>query len=216
MDVLIIGAGGHGQVVADALVCASEVGDVRPIGFLDDRPDLLGERFLGLPVLGPVDTFREHPDAGFVVAIGDNTTRSSFAKRLLRHGRVLVSAVHPSAVIAGGVEIEPGAMICAGVVVNTGARIGESVILNTGCTVDHHCRVDRCAHIAPGANLGGDVHVGEGALVSIGAVVIPGRTIGRWAVIGAGGVVTRDAQPGTTVVGRPARPIAPREVSEEA
>jgi acetyltransferase-like isoleucine patch superfamily enzyme len=50
-------------------------------------------------------------------------------------------------------------------------------------------------------HLGGDVWVGEGALVGIGAIVLPQRRIGAWATIGGGGVILRDVGAGETAVG---------------
>jgi acetyltransferase-like isoleucine patch superfamily enzyme len=47
--------------------------------------------------------------------------------------------------------------------------------------------------------------VREGASIGAGAVVLPGVTIGRWAMVGAGAVVTRDVPEQTLVVGNPAR-----------
>jgi maltose O-acetyltransferase len=52
---------------------------------------------------------------------------------------------------------------------------------------------------------GEEVAVGEGTLIGIGATVILPRTIGDWAVIGAGSVVSRDLPAGATAVGVPAR-----------
>ena len=52
--------------------------------------------------------------------------------------------------------------------------------------------------------IGCDVWIGGGA------IILPGVTVGDGAVIGAGSVVTRDVEPGQTVIGNPARPHQPR------
>ena len=67
--------------------------------------------------------------------------------------------------------------------------------------------IDDYAHIAPGVHLGGDVEIGAGALIGIGATALPQRKIGAWSIVGAGAVVTKDVPPGATVIGVPARPI---------
>lgn len=208
MRVVIIGAGGHAQVVADILLRMYEASnDIRPIGYLDDDPLLLGKRFLDLPVLGKIAQLNQVDHDAVIVAIGDNAIRQRIFEMLNQKGERVVTAQHPRAVIAPDVHIEPGSMICAGVVINVGCIVGANVILNTGCTVDHHCRIEDHAHIAPGAHLGGEVVVGEGALVGIGAIVIPRCHIGEYSVIGAGAVVTKSVPPGLTVVGVPAKPI---------
>ena len=52
MRVLVVGAGGHAQVVADALLRMRDVGaNLTPIGYLDDDPALAGQELVGLPVL---------------------------------------------------------------------------------------------------------------------------------------------------------------------
>jgi FlaA1/EpsC-like NDP-sugar epimerase len=55
MRVLILGAGGHAQVVADILLQSYQAGaNVYPVGFLDDKPTLVGTTIMGLTVLGTV------------------------------------------------------------------------------------------------------------------------------------------------------------------
>ena len=63
------------------------------------------------------------------------------------------------------------------------------------------------AHIAPGVHLGGDVTIGEGTLIGIGAVVMPQRRVGAWCTVGAGAVVTRDLPDQVVAIGAPARVI---------
>ena len=60
-------------------------------------------------------------------------------------------------------------------------------------------------HIAPGATLGGDVHVGAETFIGPGATVAAGIRIGARAVIGAGAVVVRDLPADVTAWGVPAR-----------
>ena len=206
--ILILGAGGHAQVVADILLRARDAGQpVTPIGYLDDDASLQGKVLLDLPILGDTSALGGIPHDAVIIAIGSNQIRKRLADELSATGETFATARHPAAIIAPDAQIGPGAMICAGAVVNTGSVIGTHVILNTGCTVDHHNTISSCAHIAPGCNLGGEVVIEEGALVSIGATIVPRTTVGAWAIVGAGAVVTKSVPPSVTVVGVPARPL---------
>jgi sugar O-acyltransferase (sialic acid O-acetyltransferase NeuD family) len=206
--VIVIGAGGHGQVVADVLLSSRDGGAAcLPVGYVDDDASLIGRTFLGLPVLGLVESLRLHPHDGVIVAIGDNVRRRSVFHLLERAGECFVVARHPRAVISPHAEIGPGTVICAGVVINPGTTIGSNVILNTSCSIDHHNRIGDHAHVGPGVRTGGSVTIGSGALIGIGAVVMPGRTVGAGSVVGAAALVQRDVGDTTVVAGVPARTL---------
>jgi sugar O-acyltransferase (sialic acid O-acetyltransferase NeuD family) len=216
MRVLIIGAGGHGEVVADTLRAMSRLrpAEICLVGYLDDCRAGQTGLVSGAPVLGPISALRGIPHDAVIVAIGDNTTRAAISKQLAAgpgsagDGVTFATARHPSAIISENVVVGDGVMISAGVIVNTGSVVGCGVILNTGCTVDHHTVVGDFAHIAPGVHMGGYVSVGARAFVGIGAAVLPGVTIGAGAVVGAGSVVIKDVAPNSTVIGVPATPLA--------
>lgn len=208
IQVLVVGAGGHAQVITDAMLRAQEDGlQQEPVGFLDDNPALLGDIILGLRVLGSIDELHGLAHDGVIIAIGANATRASLFDRLLKNGEQIVNVIHPMATLAVGVKLGRGVQACAGAIVNTGTRIGDNTIINTGATIDHHTDIAAHCHIAPGVHLGGGVQVGEGAFLGIGAVVIPGCRVGRWATVGAGAVVTRDIPDDVTAVGVPAKVI---------
>ncbi|MGE0824680.1 MAG: acetyltransferase [Candidatus Binatia bacterium] len=208
MRVVIIGAGGHAQVVADILLHRQGRGEAfQPLGYVDDRLSLQGRVVLGLPVLG---TLRDLPNIahdGAIIAIGDNAIRARVFALLQESGETLVNAIHPTAVVAPDVSLGVGVMVCAGAVINTGTCVGDNVILNTSCSIDHHNTIGSHAHIAPGVHLGGNVQVGIGAFLGIGAAIIPERVVGHWAIVGAGAVVISDIPAWTTWVGNPAQAI---------
>lgn len=221
--IVLIGAGGHGRVVYEALLAA---GPVTVYSFDDRYGGEDGEAALkesGVPSwipAGPVrevPTFlRDHPDAEVVVAIGNNATRRHIVRWL--EGELATArsedevkvrfarAIHPSAVISSTARLGEGVMILPGAIVTAGAQIGPHTILNTAASVDHDCSIGAFSHIAPGARLGGGVVVEEGVHVGIGASVIPERHIGAWSVVGAGAAVVRDIPPGVVAYGVPAVP----------
>lgn len=208
MRVLIIGAGGHGEVVADALLASARAGgDLQVVGFLDDDAALEGAVRLGLPVFGPVERVATVPHEALIVAIGSNAVRRERMEALICEGEVLAPVVHPSAVVGAEAQVGGGTVICAAAVVGVGACVGRGAILNTSSSVDHHCQIGDYCHVAPGAHAGGGVTLGEGVFVGIGASILPGVRVGEWSTVGAGAVVIEDVGPHEVVIGVPARPI---------
>lgn len=200
---LIIGAGGHAQVVAD---CIQQMGQpLKLIGYLDDNRQRQGQMILGQPVLGPLSCLPDIEHEAIIIAIGNNQVRQTLYEALQRQGEQVATVQHPKAIVAPDVQFGPGCMVIAGAIVNSGSRVGANVILNTGCTVDHHNQIGNHVHIAPGVHLGGNVVVGDGALVGIGATVMPGRVIGPGSIVGAGALVHQDVPAGGTVIGVPAK-----------
>ena len=107
--VLILGAGGHAQVVADILMRAHEAGsNCNPIGFLDDNPSLTRTTIMGLPVLGVIAQLDEFAHDAVIVAIGDNRTRSRIFESVRARGAHIVNAVQPAAVLAPDVRLGEG------------------------------------------------------------------------------------------------------------
>lgn len=202
-SLLILGAGGHARVVADA---ASESGFDK-VGLVDDAGS---EKFSGpFPIVGrSADLERLLPEWGAaIVGIGDNRRRLELLERLRALGFLTPSIVHPRAAVSRHANLAGGVFVAAGAVINFGATIGDSVIINTGATVDHDCVLGAGVHISPGAHLGGNVSVGERSWIGIGAAVRHGIRIGPDAIVGAGGVVVRELAGGQTYVGSPARPL---------
>lgn len=194
----IIGASGHGKVVADI----AHLNGYDEIGFLDDNE--LIESCGRYPVIGRT-TAATILESDLFVAIGEATIRRSLMEAFGTER--FVTLIHPSAVIADDVTIGVGSVIMAGAVINPGTRIGIGCIINTCSSVDHDCVVGDYCHISVGAHLSGTIVVGGGTWIAVGAsiannVAIPGNSI-----IGAGAVVIKDIEEPGTYVGVPARRI---------
>jgi len=203
---LIIGAGGHGRVVADA---ADASGKWSEIAFVDDKYPKMSASG-DWPVIGRLSSMEGLQKYwGFVmVAIGDNRLRLKLQQDASKVGFSIACIIHPSAQIAKQVKIGEGSVVFANAVVNFGSSLGRSVIINTAATIDHDGVIGDGAHISPGVHLAGDVRIGEYAWVGVGATVINGINIGSGATVGAGAAVIRDVSAGQMVVGVPAMAIS--------
>lgn len=200
----ILGASGHGKVVADvAELCGWDV------AFFDDAfPD--AQRNGAWTIEGRTDELLQQADrfAGVIVAIGHNRTRLAKLRLLRDNGFSVVTLVHPQACVSRHAVLEPGCVVFAGAVVNAFARVGEGCILNTLCGVDHDSVLGAAVHVSPGACLAGGVKVGEATWIGIGASVRQLIRIGADVVVGAGAAVISELPDNVTVVGVPARIVS--------
>jgi sugar O-acyltransferase (sialic acid O-acetyltransferase NeuD family) len=209
VSLVIVGAGDHGRVMAEATRAAGHA----VMGFVDPTERTAGSagEVDGFPVLGllgdPQLLTRFGADTTFVVALGSNQRRREAFDECRRLGWQPATIVHPTAILLGGSRIGVGSQVCAAAVIGVAAQIGVDVIVNTAASVDHDGRVGDHAFIGPGAHLAGRVTVEEGAHVGIGAIVREGCTIGAWSYVAAGAVVVSDVPCRTRVAGIPARPM---------
>ncbi|WP_031514134.1 acetyltransferase [Desulfofalx alkaliphila] len=200
---LIIGASGHGKVVADIAV---KMNKWKSIAFLDDNESI--KTSMNLEVIGKSsDAIKYINDYEIFVAIGNNKTREKILIDLEMAGASIPILIHPSAIIGEQVEIDAGTVIMAGTVINCSTMIGKGCIVNTGATIDHDCVIEDYTHISPGVHIAGTVIVGRGTWLGIGSVVSNNINITSDCIVGAGAVVVKDITEAGTYIGLPVKKI---------
>ena len=196
---IIIGAGGHGKVIADNAL----KNGYTDICFVDDN--IAGE-CLGMPIIGRSTDIESLNDGktDFVIGIGSNATRRKIAEK---YDVNWVTLIHPSTIIATHVSIGVGSVVMAGAIVNPATSIGRHCIINTGAIVEHDNVIGDYVHVSPGAKLSGTVSVGTETWIGTGASVINGVEICADVIIGAGSTVIKTIDNEGTYVGVPVRKI---------
>lgn len=190
---IIIGASGHGKVIADIAV----KNGYEDIVFLDDDESI--KECAGFPVVGRTQDAKAL-EGDKIVAIGNAEIREKIQKEI-----ETITLIHPDAVIGRRVSLGKGTVVMAGAIINSDTVIGDGCIINTAASVDHDCVVGDYSHIAVGAHLCGTVHIGRSTWIGAGATVSNNIDICSTCVIGAGGVVTKDISIAGTYIGVPAK-----------
>lgn len=192
---IIIGASGHGKVVADIAV----LNGYKDIVFLDDDESI--NECAGFPIVGKTKEAKEL-EGDKIVAIGNSATREKIQSEI-----ETVTLIHPNAVIGRRVSLGKGTVIMAGAVINSDTEIGDGCIINTSSSVDHDCKVGNYAHVAVGAHLCGTVMVGNNTWIGVGASILQNVYICDNSIVGAGAVVVKNIEQAGTYVGIPAKKI---------
>ena len=139
-SLLILGAGGHGKVVAEvAKDCGYE-----EIAFLDDNSDeAIGK-------ISEMQKFTSLYKEAFV-AIGNNQVRGEILTQLKTAGYEIPVLIHPSAYISRTARLRKGTVVEPKAIVNANADIGEGCIISVGTIVDHDTKLEEYVHINAGA-----------------------------------------------------------------
>lgn len=163
MRLIILGAGGHGQVVADL---ARQTGRYEQVQFLDDQA-------VGADIVGKCEDYFKFKtvDIEMYPAFGNNEARIQWESRIMEMGITLAKIVHPLAYVSPKAEIADGCVIMPYAMVNTNTKIKKACIVNLGAVVDHDCVLEEGCHLAPGAIVKGENHLPKGTKVDSGEVV---------------------------------------------
>jgi len=215
IDLVIIGAGGHGRQLFDVVAAHNCVDDLtyRVLGFLDDGVvdhDLLAR--LGTRHLGPSALLDElDRSVAVAVAVAVPEVRRRLDQRVRAAGWEAASFRHPTAVVGSLFGHGPGLFLSAGSIMDTNVVVGRQFHCNLGATVGHESRIGDNVTLTPGVRIAGNVRIGDDVFFGANATVAPGVTIGDRVVVGANLVVRRDLPSDVVFTGheRPLRSTAP-------
>lgn len=124
-------------------------------------------------------------------------------------------------VVLRGAQIGANCNICAHALIEGDVIIGDRVTVKSGVFLWDGTRIEDDVFIGPNATFTNDlmprskmypeafsgITVRRGASIGANATLLPGITIGEFAMVGAGAVVTKDVEAYSVVVGNPARVI---------
>lgn len=209
-DLIIIGASGFGREVA---WLAERVNSVKPtwnlLGFIDDNKDIQGSVINSYKVLGTTDDVNLFPNAYFVCAIGSSSIREKVISKIeaINPEIKFAELIDPSVEKSDLVNIGEGSIICAHNLITTNIEIGKHVIINLDCTVGHDAVLSDFVTLYPSVNVSGTTKIGRCSELGTGAQIIQGKSVGEYAIVGAGAVIIKDIPNKCTAVGAPAKPI---------
>jgi sugar O-acyltransferase (sialic acid O-acetyltransferase NeuD family) len=209
-DLILLGAGGGVHDVLDIVDAINGAGgELNVLGVLDDHR-AVGERHLGLEVLGGLSACDRFPDARFLSTIHNERIHGRTPAILAGLGvgpERFATLIDPRAGVSRRATVGAGTFICDGASIGGGAAIGEHASIGPHAVVGHDSRLESHCVLAAGSLLGGLVTVGTAAYIGSSAAVRPSVSIGAGALVGLGAVVIRDVADGEVVVGNPARPL---------
>jgi sugar O-acyltransferase (sialic acid O-acetyltransferase NeuD family) len=207
---LLIGAGGFGREVLQWARESEACGrDWTPGGFLDDRPEAL-DAYPGidLPILGSPGDYEPQADDCFVIAVGKPASRAKLWALLTEKGAAFARVLHQSSRVGPDVCLGDGVILCPGVCLTRDIVIGDNTALNINTAVGHDARIGSHCQLSSFCDITGKVVLGDAVFVGSRGSVLPGVQVGDGATVGAGSVVVKPVEAGTTVFGNPARRLA--------
>ncbi|WMJ84222.1 hypothetical protein ACS3UN_08320 [Oscillospiraceae bacterium LTW-04] len=142
MNLLILGAGGQGQVVKEL---AQDVRVFKKIAFLDDDP-------LNPHTMDTCDNcwkyLDEYPIA--IPSVGNNALRQKWIGMLVQYGFILPTLIHSTATVSPSAEIGYGTVVEAKVTISANAKIGVGCIISSGAIIERNVTIQDWTHIECG------------------------------------------------------------------
>jgi len=195
-SIAVVGGGGLGSEIIDAIRVLESMGHHRFVGVLDNRPDAVDSS----KYLGPIEVASIAADHQLIMAIGDPEIRLRLVERL---GPTVnyASVIHPTAVISPSATIGAGVFVGPFAFVGPNAIVADHAVLNIYSSVGHDAQLGRGAVLSPYATLNGHSTVGEGGFLGTSAAVGISVVVGAWSKVSSGVVCSRSCEEGSLIAG---------------
>ncbi len=205
--IILLGAGGHCLSIIDTLLSSYQF---EKIGIVDKDNYKNGmDQIMGVPVLGGDEILSSlfqdgYTDAFIAVgSVGDYDIRKRLYQQIKEIGYHIPNIIDKTSTVSKFAILGEGIYIGKNAVVNAYANIQNMVILNTSCTIEHGCRIEPYAHVAPGSVICGNVQIGYGTHIGAGSVIKQGLQIGADTMVGVGSIVLADIGSQLVAYGNP-------------
>lgn len=176
-------------------------------GFLDDKTDAL-EGYKGYPpIIGAVETYDIKKDDVFFCALGDPIQREKYVKIILEKGGNFISCVSDFAIINPTAKIGQGAFIGAYAIISADVVVDDFSVVHPFCNIGHDNKIGKYCEVESYVAIGGYSQIGDYVTIHPHSTILPHVQVGNRSMVGAGSVVLKNVQEGTSVFGVPAKRI---------
>ena len=188
--IILIGGGGHCKSVIDVI---EQEGKFQIIGIVD-KPELLGIKVLGYPVIGNdsdlSDLFKKYRYALVTVGqIKSSSLRVRLFRLAIKVGFTIPNIISPCAYVSKHATIGQGTVIMHGALVNANAKIGENCIINSKVLIEHDAVIGNFCHISTNTVINGTTIVGQGSFLGSGVITSQNVKVKKNSFIKAGSLV---------------------------
>ena len=189
-EIILIGGGGHCKSVIDVI---EQEGKFQIIGIVD-KPELLGVKVLGYPVIGnDSDLIGLSKKYRYALVTAGQIKSSSLRERLfklaVKVGLTMPNVISPRAYVSKHAMIGQGTVIMHDALVNANAKIGENCIINSKALIEHDAIIEDFCHIATNAVINGTAIVRQGSFLGSGVITKQGVKVEKNSFIKAGSLV---------------------------
>lgn len=208
--VVIVGGEGNGGVIAacieDNRKCFGDL-EWEVAGFVNDYE----KSVCGYPVLGTlkdIPTLLQNLEYYFMWGI-HLVARNVLTAQLFTDAAIpterFATIIHKTAFIGKDARLEPGALVMYNSYVGPGAYVGRCSMIMANCSIGHNTYIDDLCHCSVGAIMTGYSKLSFCSDLAVGATLLAYKNVGKYAMAGAGSVVTHDIPDYEIHVGSPAR-----------
>jgi len=199
-QVVILGSGGFALELQDWI---KDDNTIQLKGFYSDTDTK--ESMLDLPVYKNLEIIKSF---GYYIAVGDPILKSLLNNRAKSHGmKPARPFIHPSVIIGSKNHIEDGVIICPKTIITHGVHIKQHALINLNCTIGHECKIGLFTTISPGANISGNVQLGDFNYIGTNATIREKIRTTQNVTIGMSSVVIKDLNHAGVYVGNPLRKL---------
>jgi sugar O-acyltransferase (sialic acid O-acetyltransferase NeuD family) len=210
VDLFIVGAGGLGRGLADALLYDHKENikeEFENVYFVDDNN--MGKYINDIYVKYSIDDFLKYDKECLVInAIGTSRTRKKIQDRLNTNEKFkFPNYIDRDVKLYKNIRIGKGNIITQGVVFSTNIMIGDFNLIHFNCTVGHDVQIGDYNCIYPLTSLSGFSRIGNKNVIGTGSCTLPHSRLSDEIYVGAHSLVKGKHESGITIVGSPAKKL---------